>query len=353
MSISLPPEVYLELIWPVNQGPLPFYPLHPCLIPRLVVLSNTTWRYNTYRHLAEMIRMNEPKNPPQEQPPSQPGISMLRSATRLLIGSVEVGLSTLLDNIQGWEKKLNAQGEPKLPDRPIAASGYPNASQLDRKAEIIPLEVQRVAPCSSEVELSVSDLDVEPSVSTEPSLPPEGPSDLLHYGMVGLLFESQDALLEALSRLDRLAQAAKRLSAPWLRPIRQSRLLRPIQQRYDALARRGEAEVGRWIVRGYRETHASRRLAEVAVRSAVDQSIDALTNNVEIQELVQAQSTGLANEVIEELRERTVSADSFLEGVARRFFHRRPRQTLPEPPPEVRERASGFRPPKKKGAAQP
>jgi 16S rRNA A1518/A1519 N6-dimethyltransferase RsmA/KsgA/DIM1 with predicted DNA glycosylase/AP lyase activity len=71
----------------------------------------------------------------------------------------------------------------------------------------------------------------------------------------------------------------------------------------------------------------------------VDGYIDYLTTNPEVQELVQLQSTSLATEVVEEVRERSVSADTFLEGIARSLLRRVPRAFLPEPPPEVRSAA--------------
>lgn len=90
--------------------------------------------------------------------------------------------------------------------------------------------------------------------------------------------------------------------------------------------------MARWVEVGRAEEARSRALARVAFDKTVDQYIEYLTTNPEVQELVQTQSTGLANEVIEEVRERTVSADSLLEGMARSFLRRLPRRALPPPP---------------------
>ena len=55
--------------------------------------------------------------------------------------------------------------------------------------------------------------------------------------------------------------------------------------------------------------------------------------------MVQTQSIGLAEEVVEEVRERTVSADNFVEGVVRAVLRRPSRSELPYPPEELRLRA--------------
>ena len=228
----------------------------------------------------------------------------LRRLLRLLVGGGELGLDALLRNLEAWEKKLAAE-QPDAPESAQRAAG----------------RAQR--------------------------------TELLRYALVGMFFEAQDGLAHGLNALDALGRTVDRLAQPWLRPARNSRWFGPFWKRYDALAQRGEQEVQRWVERGRLEAQLSRRLAQTALKNTVDQNIEYLATNPEIQELVQTQSTGLANEVIEEVRERTVSADSFLEGLARSLLRRAPRWALPEPPSEVRQRATGFRPPKKKTRAAP
>jgi hypothetical protein len=75
------------------------------------------------------------------------------------------------------------------------------------------------------------------------------------------------------------------------------------------------------------------------MKTSVDSSIDYLTHNQEVQELVQTQSTGLATEVIEEVRERTFSADTYLENWLRKIFRMKPRSAIPGPPEDVLQRA--------------
>jgi hypothetical protein len=170
---------------------------------------------------------------------------------------------------------------------------------------------------------------------------------LLRYALIGWLFERQRTLLAAGRRPSRLERLARSFTASLdrtpLAPIRTR-----LNARFDELSARGEARVaatlGRWIDLGRAEDSRSRRLAELAFSASFDESIAYLTTNPEIQQLVQSQSTGLATELVEEVRERTVSADLFLEGLLRTLLRRPPRATLPEPPDAVRRLATSIHP---------
>lgn len=59
-------------------------------------------------------------------------------------------------------------------------------------------------------------------------------------------------------------------------------------------------------------------------------------NSEQVQVLIQGQSLGLAGEMLNEVRGRTVTADGVLEGIVRGILRRAPRSELPPPPPEVR-----------------
>jgi hypothetical protein len=84
-------------------------------------------------------------------------------------------------------------------------------------------------------------------------------------------------------------------------------------------------------------------LAQTALTGTVDDTIDYLGDMPGVQQLIEAQSTSLAGEVMEEVRERTVAADILLEGFARSLFRRKPRYQLPPPPPAVQMSAVTLR----------
>jgi len=71
----------------------------------------------------------------------------------------------------------------------------------------------------------------------------------------------------------------------------------------------------------------------------VDDVIDYLADKPEVQDLIAGQTTGLAGEVLSEVRERTVSGDSFLEGIVRAVLRKSPRAELPPPSIEIRQSA--------------
>lgn len=173
-------------------------------------------------------------------------------------------------------------------------------------------------------------------------------SELARYALIGLLFEFQDGLGKSMGFLGRIQKLAANLLSPFLRPIRSFPLLSPTQKQMDRLISRGQHEVNRWINRGRQEEMHGRQLASIAMDDVIEEYIEYLAENPEVQELVQTQSTGLANEVVEEVRERTVSADTFLEGVARSLLRMTPRTRLPEPSEKLRQSAESLRPPKKR-----
>lgn len=76
------------------------------------------------------------------------------------------------------------------------------------------------------------------------------------------------------------------------------------------------------------------------VQQVGDEYLSYLHQNPEqVQVLVQGQSIDMATEVMEEVRERTVTADSFIELLARSLLRRTPREKLPEPSTQVQFRA--------------
>lgn len=79
---------------------------------------------------------------------------------------------------------------------------------------------------------------------------------------------------------------------------------------------------------------------QALIRSQGDRYIEYLNGHPEmVQNLVSGQSSGLASEILDGVRARTVSADGLFESIARSILHRTPRERLAGPPPAVRRRA--------------
>lgn len=220
----------------------------------------------------------------------------LRALTRLVVGGAELSAVELLQRLRQWEQEV--------------------AGQLAQQ---------------------------QPAVETtaDESLQPAAQARL---ALIGLLFELQEHTHRSLSLVGRFQRLLGRVLDPLLHPFFSSRFFSPARSHVNRLVRRGQAELDRWVARGQQEEQHSRLLAKYAFDETVDVYLEYLTQNPEVQDLVQQQSTGLANELLEEARERAVSADSFLEGMARALLRRMPRSRLPEPPPELRQAAASRKP---------
>ena len=120
-----------------------------------------------------------------------------------------------------------------------------------------------------------------------------------------------------------------------LAPIRRSGVARPAVKGFDAAVGRGESKVKHWMNLGRAEDARSRTVAEYALTNIADETMDDLVENeriqVFIQEIVEAQSMGIIDEAIEEVRERGVSTDYFVEKPIRRLLRRPPRDEVPFP----------------------
>ncbi len=86
-------------------------------------------------------------------------------------------------------------------------------------------------------------------------------------------------------------------------------------------------------------------LVDALIRQRGDRYLDYLhdENPEAVQELIQGQSLGLAGEVMDQVRERTVTADSLLEAMVRAVLRRTPRENMPEPPDEIKQQAIPIR----------
>jgi hypothetical protein len=90
---------------------------------------------------------------------------------------------------------------------------------------------------------------------------------------------------------------------------------------------------------------ASDAQVQALIRQQADAYIQYLhdENPEVVQDLIQGQSLDLAGEVLDEVRERTVTADALVEGVVRRVLRRKPREELDPPPNVVRRQALHLR----------
>lgn len=153
--------------------------------------------------------------------------------------------------------------------------------------------------------------------------------ELLRYALIGFIFESQDTGRSILKTLLKMPGGVARTAVRPTKSIINGRLAGPVRRRLDRMADRGEGQLMRWIERGYAEEPFSRGLARLGVAEITDEFINQLAQNEELKELVQEQSMGLAGEAVDQVRERTFSADTLVERIVRAVTRRNPRL---EPP---------------------
>ncbi len=125
-----------------------------------------------------------------------------------------------------------------------------------------------------------------------------------------------------------------------LNPVLSSRALSPVRGPFESLVERGQAQVDHWRELGRTEEARSRALAQDATEQLIDTSVDTVSHDprvqIFVQEFIQQQSMGMVDEAIEEVRERTVTADMLLERPVRSILRRRPRESLPAPTELIR-----------------
>lgn len=144
--------------------------------------------------------------------------------------------------------------------------------------------------------------------------------------LIGLVFQSEDLLRRGGATLGRMERATWKLAAPVHKPLRTWRLFGPARRQYDRLAERGETQVERWAQLGRAEARYSRAFTEGAIQGTFDRSMDELSQAPQIQDLVTQQTTSMASEMINEVRARSVSADTLAEGIVRKLLRRPARE---------------------------
>jgi hypothetical protein len=118
-----------------------------------------------------------------------------------------------------------------------------------------------------------------------------------------------------------------------LGPALGSRVLSPARGPFERLVERGQAQVQHWRDLGRAEEARSRTLIQNVAEQAIDTTVDTVSSDPRtkkiVQDIIQQQSLGMADEAIEEVRERTVTGDMLLERPVRSILRRRPRESVP------------------------
>ena len=163
---------------------------------------------------------------------------------------------------------------------------------------------------------------------TTRTMPPRTASDALRYTLVGMLFETETRMRRGFatmaarfSRFSRLSGEANifytTLGSDWHRTP-----FDPLRERLDDMRFRAMETVDRWADRGWAEEQQGRRMAQQATAGVIDELLDYMAQNPEVRHLIEEQGMGMAETAVDEVRERTASADMWIERIAHNLLHR-------------------------------
>jgi uncharacterized RDD family membrane protein YckC len=243
------------------------------------------------------------------------------------VGAISYGLDLLDTQVAGTAP---ASGEEGAQNQLIAIMPVEGESQ--------PTETI-IRPGS--VSISASQVSL-PSPTPQPRIRSQANLDAQNT-LVGLLIASAQGVDGVTHRLDRMSRLAGRMIDPLVSPVVGSRAFRPIRQSWEGMVLRGQREVDTWKQLGEEETARGQELLQNVTMSTVNASIDYITVQPEVTDLVTHQTTTITSELLTVFRGLLFNLDFILEGLLRRLFHMTPRREIPGPSREIRERGvTGF-----------
>jgi hypothetical protein len=169
----------------------------------------------------------------------------------------------------------------------------------------------------------------------------KGSADVVRYMLGGMVLSAAEGARRQAFKLAQASDLFWRFTGSAIEPLTgnrvSGRVVGPFDRAFSRLVDRGQKRVNAWVELGRAHEPSARLIARQTYLEIVDDFITHLSKNQQLADLVQEQSVGLANEVVDEVRERTVSADTLAESIVRRILKRPPRDALPPPPDEIRQ----------------
>lgn len=204
---------------------------------------------------------------------------LLLRLIRLIVGIVLVGQDALRNQLPKWEAE---------------AAAY--------------LEEQQIAKETGETKA--------------PAAPPATPwfPAAWEHRLIGLAFESPKYLKGTLSQIQATRRSLWHLSAPLRLPLDLLGVSDFTHSWLKGFVDRFQMDWDQLEQIGRTEAQPSRALGQTALTESLDELLDYLASNQGIQDLVQTQTTGITEEVIDEVRERSVSLDTLIEVVVRKLL---------------------------------
>jgi hypothetical protein len=163
----------------------------------------------------------------------------------------------------------------------------------------------------------------------------ETQGDLARYVLIGAAAVAAGEMRGAIQAFGRVTDDAARRAARAFTWLVGDRRAAAIERDFSRLVARGEQEIVRLVDVGRREELLGRASARTALQTSAQEVLDYLSHSPQLQQLITQQSVSLAGTVVDEARERTVTADNIAERLVRALLGRPPREQLPPPPAEV------------------
>lgn len=225
-----------------------------------------------------------------QNPPPNP----INSLTRLVFGALLISNDQLDERIRTWEQRTNQA----LTQRYQEESGHQSSRRV----------------------ITNDETGTDPRLTPRTAVPAMTAGDTVRYALVGLVADVASRLPSGnlSSRLGPLDSMA----TPLLKSLNENELLAPARRQFDELVMRGERQVNDWVARGQAEEAYSRQFAQTALLTTVETSITEVVENPRVVQLVQTRSADVLTVLIEEIRERSISLDSWLERRIRLIFKR-------------------------------
>lgn len=154
------------------------------------------------------------------------------------------------------------------------------------------------------------------------------PTERVRYLLIGLAFEGQSSLRETINALVAFTYRGQQQAWAVLDRVMDIPLLKPLKQRMERSSQGAQETIERLIWRGVWEETLGRDVARGALDEIVNEFVDYLTDNPEVNEMIQKQSADLASSVVIGAREISITADEKLEELVRTILRRRPRNQL-------------------------
>jgi len=157
--------------------------------------------------------------------------------------------------------------------------------------------------------------------------PDETEADRLRYALIGIMAQTPDVVAGGISTAERVSGKATWLFGRIVSPVANSRVMKPVRERYNSMAAKGESMVDRWIEIGRAEEQAGRIMTQDVANKTVDELVDYLGQKPEVRDLIQQQSVGMFGEILNAMQFRAAGADNKLERTVRKIL-RLPKREL-------------------------